>query len=333
MNNHIDTASDTGRELFYAIWQKVLESFYDQEKLKSLDWAGKKHTFDEQIVDQTSALSCAKILLATLGDKYTKLLEPQEVVAKREGRVSETLYAYNKVLPGNIGYIGIASFDHSDIVEQVRERLEGVAHCDAFVVDVRGNGGGLINETANVCELFIDEGDICFIERRTPSGLNERFVSFSHEHFVVYMEETGKEPEKDLYLRRPAMIAGKPMVVLIDGGTASSAELFTAALVENGRKDGRIIAMGTRTCGKGIGQVDFDIRGITTLKMSITRFLSPSNKWFGDAGQSVANGIEPDICMADKDEPIYMVRIAARHLRAELRHNERAAESLKAKVA
>jgi len=316
MNNHTDTAPSEGRELFYAIWQKLQERFYDQERLKSLDWAGQKHRFDAQIVDQSSALSCAKVLLAMLGDKYTRLLEPQEVVAKREGRVSETLYAYNKVLPGKIGYIGIASFDHSNILDQVQERLEGVQDLDAFVVDVRGNGGGLINETANVCELFIDEGDIGFTESRTKAGLMETFVRFSHQYFEIYIEATGKEPQKDLCLRRPAMIAGKPMVVLIDGDTASSAEMFSAALLENGRESGRIIAIGSKTCGKGIGQSDFDILGIVTLKISCMRFFSPANKWFGDAAQTVANSIEPDIYMADSDDPAYLVGVAARHLRA-----------------
>jgi carboxyl-terminal processing protease len=182
---------------------------------------------------------------------------------------------------------------------------------------VRGNGGGLIDETANVCELFIDEGDIAFTESRTATGLMETFVRFSHQYFEIYIEATGKEPEKNLCLRRPAMIAGKPMVVLIDGDTASSAELFTAALVENGG-DGRIIAMGTKTHGKGIGQADFDILGIVTLKISCIRFFSPSNKWFGDAAQTVANGVEPDIYLADNEDPAYAVDAAARHLLAKL---------------
>ncbi len=317
MNTFCDPAvSLAGRELYYAIWQKVQERFFDQERLLTLNWAAQKHRFDEQIVDDESAISCANVMLAVLGEKYTRLLAPQEVVAKREGRVSETLYAYNKVMPGNIGYIGIASFDHSDIIEQVRERLEGVAHCDAFVVDVRGNGGGLLNETANVCELFIDEGDICYLESRKEVGVAERFIHFSHEYFEVYCEETGKEPEKDLCQRRPAMIAGKPMVVLIDGDTASSAELFSAALLENGRADGRIIAIGTKSGGKGIGQADFDILGKVTLKISFIRFFSPTNQWFGDAAQTVNNGIEPDIFFADNDDPALAVEAAARHLSA-----------------
>ena len=154
---NINTASaNHGRELFHAIWQKVQERFYDQDRLLSLDWAAQKHRFDAQIVDEKSALICARELLAGIGDSYTRLLDAVEVTEKRERRIDTSLHARNKTLPGNIGYIGIGSFDHSEIVEQVRERLEGIAGCEAFIVDLRGNSGGLINKTANVLELFID---------------------------------------------------------------------------------------------------------------------------------------------------------------------------------
>lgn len=295
-----DIASASGRALYHAIWAKVQERFFDPARLDALDWQSFAHRFDEKIVDDASALECAEIMLAALGEKYTKLLRADEVKAKREGRVNDSLYAYNNIMTSasdsfKIGYIGISSFDHSEIADQVAERLEGIAHCDAFVVDVRGNGGGLLDETANTLELFIDEGDICFIERRTTRGVAENFVYFSSEHFIRYTEATGKEPDKGLYLRRQPLIAGKPMVVLVDGDTASSAELFSAALLHNGRENSSVVCMGVPTTGKGIGQADFDIAPGVTLKVSCIRFFSPIQEWFGDAGQTVANGVKPDI--------------------------------------
>ncbi len=303
----------SGRQLFHAIWELVQKQFYDRSRLVALNWAEQKHRFDNRIVDDTSAIAFAKVLLQTLGDRFTRVMERVEVESKAAALVNEELFAYNKVMAGNIGYIGISSFSHRDIVEQVRERLEGVAHCRAFVVDLRGNSGGLINKTANVLELFIDEGEICFIETPTEAGLQERFVGFTHEHFVTYTEETGKEPEKFLYLRHAAMIAGKPMVVLIDGDTASSAELFAAALLANG-KDGSIIAMGTKSSGKGIGQDDVDVMGKVTVKISCLRFLSPDQQWFGDCGQTVNNGIVADVQLVDSDDVKVAVEAAARHL-------------------
>jgi len=300
----------SGRTLFYAIWQKVQDQFYDPARLEALNWKSLKHAFDDRLLDDASAIDCAGELLALLNEKYTKILPPVEVSAKAARRTSEELHARNLVLPGNIGYIGIASFDHQDIVEQVRERLEGIAHCDAFIVNLRENGGGLINETANVLELFIDEGEIGFIEKRRRKKLQERFIFFTHEHFGVYQEMTGKKPSKDLFLRKASMIAGKPMIILIDEHTASSAELFAAALLANG-KDGWIIAMGRKTCGKGIGQADFNILGKVTLKLSCLRFMSPDQVWFGDAAQTVNNGIEPHVAFpsdGDMDEEIELAR-------------------------
>ena len=143
-------------------------------------------------------------------------------------------------------------------------------------------------------------------------------MRLSHQYFELYAEGGGEEPHKDLCWRKEAMIADKPMVVLINGSTASSAEFFAAALLENGRKNLRIIGMGAKTFGKGIGQADFDVMGLAVVKISCLRFFSPNNEWFGDAAQTVANGVEPDIYMEDTDDPAFMVYEAARHLAAQL---------------
>jgi len=307
----------SGRELFYAIWQLIEDEFYDRARLVSLNWDKQKHRFDSRITDDASALFFAKILLQVLGDKYTRIVEQEEVASKAAALVNDELFAYNKVMANNIGYIGIASFSHREIVEQVRERLEGVQHCDAFVVDLRGNTGGLIDQTANVLEFFIDEGHICFLEQPTKAGLWERFVTFTHEHFITFTEETGKEPEKFLLMRKPAMVAGKPMVVLIDEDTCSSSELFAAALLANS-KDGSIISMGTKTGAKGIGQDDFDVLGKVTIKVSSLRFFSPDQVWFGDAAQTVDNGIVADVQLEKNDDLKFAVEAAARHLLARL---------------
>jgi len=304
----------SGRTLFYAIWQRVQDQFYDPARLEAINWRALKHSFDDRLRDGASAIVCAGELLALLNEKYTKILPPVEVSAKAARRTSEELHVRNLVLPGNIGYIGIASFDHEDIAEQVRERLEGIAHCDAFIVNLRENGGGLLNHTANALEFFVDEGEIGFIEKRRGKRLQERFIFFTHEHFGVYQEMTGKKPSKDLFLRKAPMIAGKPIIVLIDEHTASSAELFAAALLANGKdgRDGRrIMAMGRKTCGKGIGQADFDILGKVTLKLSCLRFMSPDQVWFGDAAQTVNNGIEPHVAFpsdGDMHEEIELAR-------------------------
>lgn len=240
-----------------------------------------RHSFDARITDAVSARACVRELLAKLGDKFTCVLETAEVNAKAAGRISESnLYAYNRVMANNLGYIGIDWFDHSDIFEQVRERLEGVAHCDGYVVDLRGNGGGLITETTHVLELFIHEAAVCFIDTREKKELTERFIGFTAEHYVNYTEAPGVEPDKSLYLRRPAMVAGKPMVILVDQDTASSAELFTAALRASAT-NGDIVVMGERTHGKGIGQADFVVHPELTIKISFMRFYSPEGQGQG----------------------------------------------------
>jgi C-terminal processing protease CtpA/Prc len=310
--NPIDALS--GRALYAAIWQRVKDSFFDQARLETIDWAGQEHRYDERIVDDASAVACAKKALRLLNDKYSKFLEAKQVVAKAASRVSDELLVTNKVMEGDIGYLGIISFSHVDIAEQVRERLEGIAHCRAFVIDLRGNTGGLVNPTANALEYFIDSGDICYSDHPCGAkGLEERFIYFNPEHFCVLVLEPGVEPDLSFYLRKPAMIAGKPMVVLIDGDTMSSAEIFAAALIASGEK-GSIIAMGSKSSGKGIGQNDFDVLGKVTLQLSCSRFYNPAGDWTGDDGQTVNNGIVPQIELAENDDPVAHIRAAASYL-------------------
>ncbi|MBU6454545.1 MAG: S41 family peptidase [Cyanobacteria bacterium REEB67] len=310
--NPIDALS--GRALYAAIWQRVKDSFFDQARLAAIDWAGQEHRYDAKIVDDAAAIRFAKKSLRLLNDKYTCFLEPEQVVAKAADRVSEELLVANKVMEGDIGYLGIISFSHADIAEQVRERLEGIAHCRAFIVDLRGNTGGLVNATANALEYFIDSGDICYSDHPLGAkGLEERFIYFKPDQFCVLVLEPGVEPDLSFYLRKPAMIAGKPMVVLIDGNTMSSAEIFAAALLASG-ENGSIIAMGSKSSGKGIGQSDFDILGKVTLKLSCSRFYNPAGDWTGDDGQTVNNGIVPKIELVESDDPVAQVRAAASYL-------------------
>lgn len=296
MNASERASRTSGRRLYREIWKTVDKLFYDGDRLKEADWAGKKNLYDARIVDDQSALACAAEALACLDDAYTRLVpevQYQEHVQEREN-VEESA-VFSSILPGNIGYMRIMSFSQSNIFQQVTAEVEKLTACVAFIVDVRDNGGGLLNQTANCCEFFVAEGLISGFVRRTAKGLYERASCLNQRAFVVIQERNGREIKPKLFMRRPALLAGKPTVVLINEHTASSAELFASSVIVNGKEAGNCIAMGQQTAGKGIAQTTVTILdGKARLKITHAKFLDANLKWLGDQGQRVRNGVTPE---------------------------------------
>ncbi len=98
-----------------------------------------------------------------------------------------------------------------------------------------------------------------------------------------------------LFWRPPYLANHRPVILLINGNSASAAETFAAALVENGVA----IAIGGKTFGKGIGQIYVPIGNGHRIRITHLKSFTPQSNWLGDAGQSVADGVRPQIEVAD----------------------------------
>jgi C-terminal processing protease CtpA/Prc len=100
------------------------------------------------------------------------------------------------------------------------------------------------------------------------------------------------------------LLAGKPVVILINRWTASSAELLACAIAQNGT-DGAISIVGTGpTRAKGIGQVVNDLfDGALSIRVTRSHWFTPGGDWLGDCGQTVSNGIEPWVLVEDDRGP------------------------------
>lgn len=299
MTEIINRASD-GRALYHAAWEVAGRVFYDAERLK--DWAAWEHKFDHLIDSEETARRYVGEMLASLNDSYTRLLDEVEVVEREQERTSQESNVLVKRVRGNIGYIRIFSFTQRNIFEQLQEAAASIADCAGYIVDLRDNGGGNMDATANCCELFVEEGGVCSIEYRLADGrLKRRDVGFNSEAFLVIQNITGEAEEVEAFMRRPCITAGKPVAVLINGGTASAAEVFAAAIIENGREAGLVVAIGEESHGKGIAQIEQRVLDKLSFKISNMRFFSPSGIWFGDARQTICNAIKPDIEVRDAD--------------------------------
>lgn len=165
----------------------------------------------------------------------------------------------SEVLPDNIGYIRISSFEEKtaeDFKSQLRD-ME-VKRVKGLVIDLRDNGGGLVESSVQIADMLIDEGVVTYTEDR--KGEKE-----------YYKSKAGKT---DL-----------PYVILVNGGTASASEILTAAVKDH--KSGKIV--GTNTYGKGIIQSIEQLSNGDAVKLTIMQYFSP--------GGSVIHkvGIKPDV--------------------------------------
>jgi carboxyl-terminal processing protease len=169
---------------------------------------------------------------------------------------------------GDIGYIRIVRFIEKadDNLEQamteIRKRLG--ANLRGIVLDLRNNPGGLLDQSVTMADSFLDSGKIVTVKGRRGPGR-------------VYEAASGD------------IARGVPMVVLVNGGSASAAEIVAAALQQNGRAT----VMGTLTFGKGSVQTVVPLPQEGALRLTTSLYYAPS----GESIQS--RGVEPDIEVID----------------------------------
>ncbi len=165
----------------------------------------------------------------------------------------------------NIAYIRVTSFSEqttSGLQDQLT-KLKGQAgsKLQGLVLDLRNNPGGLLDQAIGVVDTFVDKGEIVSTRGRDPS-------------------------QAQRYNATPGdMLDGLPIVILINGGSASASEIVAGAMQDHHRA----ILLGTRSFGKGSVQTIIPIPGHGAIRLTTARYYTPS-------GRSIqAKGIEPDI--------------------------------------
>ena len=166
---------------------------------------------------------------------------------------------------GNVGVIRIASFNRQtgEATRQAVTELSKKLGPDAagYVIDLRSNPGGLLDQAIEVTDTFLERGEIVSQRGRTMEDI-ERY-----------------------YARSDDLTGGKPIVVLVDEGSASAAEIVAGALQDQKRA----IVLGQRSFGKGSVQTLIPLGPETGLRLTTARYYTP-------AGRSVQEaGIDPDI--------------------------------------
>jgi len=149
-------------------------------------------------------------------------------------------------------------------LEEQVEAAGGIENVSGFVVDLRNNPGGLLNQAIAVSDAFLEEGEIVSTRGRDAAD----------------GDRTNATPGD--------LAEGKPIVVLINGGSASASEIVAGALQDHRRA----IVVGTKSFGKGSVQTIMPLRGEGAMRLTTARYYTPS-------GRSIqALGVSPDIIVA-----------------------------------
>ena len=154
------------------------------------------------------------------------------------------------------------TFDNlADGLTEEFEAAGGAENVSGVVLDLRNNPGGLLTQAIKVSDAFLEEGEIVSTRGRDPQD-GERFNASAGD-----------------------LIDGKPMVVLINGGSASASEIVAGALQDHRRA----VVVGTKSFGKGSVQTVMPLRGDGAMRLTTSRYYTPS-------GRSIqALGVSPDI--------------------------------------
>ena len=188
--------------------------------------------------------------------------EPFELEIKRD-IIKITSVKHNVI--NNVGYIRLTTFSETTTegleiaVEKIQKEIGD--NFLGLILDLRNNPGGLLNQSISVSDAFLNQGEIVSTKIRK------------------------KDDASRVFAKKGDIINGKPLVVLINSGSASASEIVAGALKDHSRA----IIIGTRSFGKGSVQSIIPLAGNGAMRLTTARYYTPS-------GVSIqAKGIEPDI--------------------------------------
>ncbi len=207
--------------------------------------------------------SSIKLTIRRKGEK-----KALEINIKRE--VIQITSVEGKIFKKNIGYLRLKSFNNNSskqLVEKINQ-FEKQNKPIGYILDLRNNPGGLLTQAINVTDFFLEDGEILSTKgRRTIE--NRRF-----------------------FARKGDKVKGKPLIVLINAGSASASEIVAGALKDHKRA----IILGEKTYGKGSVQSIIPLNDGGGIRLTVSKYYLPSGKSISEVG------VAPDIMVEEKGE-------------------------------
>lgn len=218
-------------------------------------------------VSQVAALvrgpenSIVELTILRNNKKLTKKIKRKEIKIKN---------VKSSILDNHIGYIQIISFMGESTPKEFLEALENTKSADSIIIDLRGNTGGLLDNAVFIANMFIQNGEIVEIIYRNG---HKKTINANSENECIK----------------------KPLIVLVNGISASASEILSGALKDNNKAK----LVGKKTFGKGLVQKIVPLPNNSGLNVTIARYLTPNGTDINKLG------IKPDIEVGDEFDFLY----------------------------
>ena len=230
---------------------------------------------DEQVQGK-SLMEAVKIMRGPVGTDIKLTIRRKNVKKPLEFKITRKIIeikSVNSEILGekeNLGYIRLKSFNENSDKQflKVVKKFEKNLKLKGYIIDLRNNPGGLLTQAINITDFFLEEGEIVSTKGRK-------------------LLETRK-----FFARKGDEIKGKPIVVLINNGSASASEIFAGALKDHKRA----IILGESSYGKGSVQSVIPLRNGGGMRLTISKYYLPSGKSISEVG------VTPDILVEEKGE-------------------------------
>jgi carboxyl-terminal processing protease len=224
---------------------------------------------DGQLTKDMSLLQAVKLMRGKKGTKITIAVARDGVPGLIDVSIVREVIKVPSVkaraIDEKYGYIRLTQFQERTY-DDMRDRLDEfkkAGDVSGLVLDLRNNPGGLLAQAVRVADAFLDNG------------------------LIVYTDGRLESQRQKYYAHKAGTYSGFPMVVLVNGGSASAAEIVAGALQDHKRA----IVLGTPTFGKGSVQTILPLEKDSAIRLTTARYYTPN-------GNSIqASGIEPDIVM------------------------------------
>ncbi len=227
-------------------------------------------------VQGKSLLEAVKLMRGPVGTSIDLTIRRKDIKKPLEfkivRKIIEVQSVSSKIIGDekNLGYIRLKSFNENSDKQFLKslKEFEKKTKVKGYVFDLRNNPGGLLTQAINITDFFLEEGEIVSTKGRRVS-------------------ETRK-----FFARKGDEIKGKPIVVLINYGSASAAEIFAGALKDHKRA----IILGENSYGKGSVQSIIPLRNGGGIRLTISKYYLPSGKSISEVG------VTPDIVIEEEGD-------------------------------
>ena len=230
----------------------------------------------EEQVQGKSLLEAVKLMRGPVGTSINLTVRRKNVKKPLEFKIVRKIIEVQSVSSNiigeekNLGYIRLKSFNENSDKQFLKsvKKFEKNSKIKGYVLDLRNNPGGLLTQAINITDFFLEDGEIVSTKGRKVS-------------------ETRK-----FFARKGDEIKGKPLVVLINNGSASASEIFAGALKDHKRA----IILGENSYGKGSVQSIIPLRNGGGIRLTISKYYLPSGKSISEVG------VTPDILVEEEGD-------------------------------